>query len=201
MKRKLFTLASALSLLLCVATAVAGVRSYWRKATIAVSRGSFDFEKEKWRYSMFGVVVNRGESYFMYDRVCAVDSPTDTYLANTVSRPRLYFRSDPAGSVRFVGQPAPAVLSVGYRRWDRPLQTDWIHGAATQTTRVAALPVGAFAVISLLLPTAWVRARLRGRQTCGRCGACGYDLRATPDRCLECGTPVVQKDVAAKHGS
>ena len=53
-----------------------------------------------------------------------------------------------------------------------------------QYWRLMALWVG----IALLTFVPWGQTSLRSRRIAnGRCGNCGYDLRATPDRCPECG--------------
>ena len=52
------------------------------------------------------------------------------------------------------------------------------------------VPVAHLFVLSAVLPVLWMIGRNRrlARAEAGLCTRCGYDLRATPGRCPECGT-------------
>ncbi len=52
---------------------------------------------------------------------------------------------------------------------------------------MAWVPLSTVAAVALVPPLFWVRRRRQSRRPAGLCRRCGYDLRATPSRCPECG--------------
>jgi hypothetical protein len=57
------------------------------------------------------------------------------------------------------------------------------------TFDIVAVPFWAIVLVTGIVPAMWWTGvwRRRTRRAAGRCAGCGYDLRATPDHCPECG--------------
>jgi hypothetical protein len=69
----------------------------------------------------------------------------------------------------------------------------FLYGTLRPSYRVLGVPHWPVACIAAAGPTLWCLARLREHRQIRRrdqrlCARCGYDLRATPGRCPECGT-------------
>lgn len=77
-----------------------------------------------------------------------------------------------------------------YCHVERRGDSDWFENSAS-----IAMPGWCAAIITLLMPLAWLlkRASLKTRDNAHLCRSCGYDLRATPDRCPECGAVPAKK--------
>jgi hypothetical protein len=111
--------------------------------------------------------------------------------------------NDQAGPIELstTGQLAGAtdVHLLGFRFFNCPRHYSSAGGVQYWTFGFRYLTVpGWFPVLMLGLPsTLWLFRRFRRhrRVRAGRCLVCGYDLRATPDKCPECGT-VPQHPVA-----
>jgi hypothetical protein len=58
---------------------------------------------------------------------------------------------------------------------------------APGTDVIVMLPYWFVVLLSGVLPAIWLWKRWRRGATQGLCPGCGYDMRATPDRCPECG--------------
>ena len=181
MKRRLFLILSALSLLLCVAVAALWLRSHWYsdvltvwtgKGSIAVGSTYGDLWLE--RSNFHGTSPSFAVASF------PIGSPPDSQR-RSLSRMASYrfgrfiiaADSRPAKNVGL----DPAVASQGLQLPTGLLVRDWIN-----------VPVWAVFVLAAIasVPGFWPYLRRRDRVK-GHCPSCGYDLRATPDRCPECG--------------
>jgi len=219
MLRRIFTVASALSLLLCVGAIVLCVRSFW--AADGRSLASPDLGDKG--FDVRFLFSARGTLGYRMWRIEEQEIPADpsvpanaglislSYVgiqihAENADSPRAWFwTQDPVellslnGSLGATPEPGKRQVNVSalgflFRRLDT--SDPYTPAAYSQSVlhyadRVVGIPHWLVAGLAAIMPVAWLRrARICRRLVKGLCVQCGFDLRATPDRCPECGTPV-----------
>lgn len=180
MKRRLFNLVAALSLLLCVATAALWVRSYWHFDTVRYSC-AVDAQNAQ---TFFSVNSRWGEMSLYRTRSKPVQNDSPVGLQSWTVHAQVVLKHP--GAVRAMSN---GPLGFGYGHvHDAQLRSEGRAYRATWTTIF--VPSWAVTLLFTIPPLLWSVSvwRKRRRARVGLCSTCGYDLRATPDRCPECGT-------------
>ena len=184
MKRRLFTILSALSLVLCVAACAAWVRSSVvpdRLGWIKIGpEGDGDVERHG---LFFGHQRGARPSGGRQDRHSQ---------HGWTAYPLTFFH----GSQNIVFtypymDGGLAANRLGFRFFDKK-STNLFYGpsSAYDVERDVGVifPYWFMGAIFGILPVMWMVRTIRQPHRVGVCRKCGYDLRATPDRCPECGT-------------
>jgi hypothetical protein len=193
-KRRLVSLAAAVSLLLCVATVALWVRSHyvgdelqWERWEGAVRRK----DPGDWTHWTYTIQIAAGSVSISRD-VLYGDGPNAVKtLGRFLGRSGFSYRRNPP-EVPFFALAAtgfaeePLCWGFRYKHGTLP-QPGWPRPALEQHNLT--VPLWSLAAVFAVLPLPWVvrRVRILMRSRVGRCPKCGYDLRATPARCPECG--------------
>ena len=170
MRRRLFDITATLSLLLCAATCVLWGRCYGAPHRITVSRV---LDRP--------INVGIGDQRTVFEHSAAVGENSLTLL-------RWWYHKGGGGDLGFQVGHAPTSAPSA-----RPWQANWFGFCYFNQEwesfgrREVALQLWFLVALLGVAPAAWVASRRAGTHQSGRCVACGYDLRATPGRCPECG--------------
>jgi hypothetical protein len=185
--RYFLRISRVLSLLLAVGVCVAWVRGYFGQDSLSVRRVEGTLERPVER--QVGVVVCKGALWFYADR----DSGNASYHASIFTdwRNRLGQGWRPHGR-RYSNPFYPSFN--GEDVWVRAIG---FHYATYRSPHLKAyhvvVPMWFALACTATLPGSWAlgwyrrKRRARRLARAGLCPACGYDLRATPGRCPECG--------------
>jgi hypothetical protein len=184
-KRRLFNVIAGLSLTLAAITLFAIVRSFFVTDMIEHFHYGPTVGPTLHR-SRLRVVCGRGIIY-----VLLMDETDRTTSAADMQR----YRASYEGPPDWVYNKFPPT-------WPTPTQHQWL-GCGFSNEKIlnptgwsapwepdVRIPLWFPLALFAVMPTAWEVARRnqRRRSSLHLCDRCGYDLRATPDRCPECGT-------------
>jgi hypothetical protein len=187
-RRRLFTIAAAVSALICATTLMLWVHSYWRED--GVGWHSYHFANDRARMRSAFAHSASGRLWIEAARQDVTTVP-GTYAGPTSgSQSGFSWHSGRTRPPRFLQDffyDRSGFAFEGY--WNR--QNTGSNFTDIESGFTLVLPHWFVAVLSVILPDLWWRGkkrRLRQHRLAHKlCVTCGYDLRATPDRCPECG--------------
>jgi hypothetical protein len=165
--KRLQAIAVCVSSLLFLATALVLVRSFW-------ITDNFEWTSQ---YRLHFVAITDGRVLFQINHAANGGNETVPFIHSSNStRPR------PTGDLG-MGRPV--------RYGGLWIENQTVPPSATRPYPIlytdVVIPLYAAMIASCVLPIRWGVRRYR-KQLAGHCRRCGYDLRATPERCPECGT-------------
>jgi hypothetical protein len=152
------------SAILLIATIALWVRSYWRDDELVV---------------LHPFKAPPGKLYSI-----RLESETGTIIVVRATNDTAMEEGWP---VRLYVLPRPGPQTFG------ELWGDWYHGGSPDYLAMIRFPHWVAVLLFSVLPATRLTGFALGRKrfSAGHCRSCGYDLRATPDRCPECGaTPL-----------
>jgi hypothetical protein len=181
-RRRVFNISSAASLLLAVASILIWAQSYWTTQFI----GWTGPDRFYGILSMGGLLRFEGATY----TDGALGWNHVSYSTPQSNPPGLW------GEVRTRDRRGGRLTDMGiaYARIDYNFDGRKVRHAVY-------LPHWAVAASLLILPAIWLRKRLRHTHLPGFCKQCGYDLRASTERCPECGTAIDPAPAAEIRGT
>jgi hypothetical protein len=173
-RQRIFRAAAALSLVLLVASAMLWLRNHFVEDTVVWDSAG----------SAHVMATFQGTVGYYVRWGATVSNPRRLSWLRTPQKPMPEILRSPSVRIIFFG--------LGGLIFDSKPADGRIRGG--KTFSVIVFDFGLIAIFSIL-PLLWLRAyrKNRKRPGDGLCPSCGYDLRATPDRCPECGTPALTK--------